>query len=57
MVERDIISIKEATEQEKPQQIMVTHDQVLRAICKLNTAKAPDVDGLTAEHHKNAGIL
>ena len=37
--------------------IQVSNEQVSKAIRSLNTGKAPDADGITIEHIKNAGIL
>jgi hypothetical protein len=53
----DLTVIQEliSMEQDNPEPISV--EEVQKAINSLNTKKAPDVDGITAEHLKNGGIL
>ena len=57
LVESDIKTIRQIIETYDTEPIQISVEQVRKAIGKLNTGKAPDADGITAEHLKNAGIL
>jgi endonuclease/exonuclease/phosphatase family metal-dependent hydrolase len=56
-VEADLKVIEDLINSNSTEPLQVSVDQVQKAICSLNTNKAPDVDGISAEHIKHAGII
>jgi len=55
--ERRFKLIKEISKSEEKKKIIVTIEEVQKAIQKLNSGKAADEYGITAEHVKFAGNI